>query len=158
MGNEVKMSAPWITFYKEVEALFEHDADVRVFFDEDKYKLTLSVDDTKKAEALSRLMPFEKDFGNITVNIEVVPANKIEDASVLELFDIAFGDNDAFWDIKQIASPVGSFNYAIWSGDVVQFYNDNMRDIDGKTSMLYENIAKDVFGDNWAVFHCTERV
>ena len=42
---KLKLSAPWIIFYREIEAMFQGDPEVRVVFDEDNLTVKLYVDD-----------------------------------------------------------------------------------------------------------------
>ena len=48
----MKLSSPWMIFYREVEAMFRHDKDVHVVFDEAGDILNIYVDDSLKAAAL----------------------------------------------------------------------------------------------------------
>ena len=57
------------------------------------------------------------------------------------------------WDAE---TPMGSFHYAVFQSKVVQFFNDDMSDINGNCTTLYQEIAKDVFsGRAEGVFFCT---
>ena len=38
-------------------------------------------------------------------------------------------------------------HYVVFKNRVVQYWSDNLGDINGNTSTLYENIARDVFGE-----------
>ena len=49
MSKKVKLSAPWVTFYRELEALFGEDPDVTVKYDEKKNVVELYVENEKKA-------------------------------------------------------------------------------------------------------------
>lgn len=151
------LSSPWIMFYRELEALFKEDPTVRPQYDEAEFGRTirLYVDDPEKAEALSKLLPSEKTFGNVTVRIIVVPANT-EVESLLNLFRKAFKGNPALACIHE-ASGVFDFNYVVFQAKVVQFESDNIGDINGLTSTLYQDIAKDVFEDVSGIFFCTEK-
>mgnify|MGYP006958177364 CR=1 FL=1 len=44
----------------------------------------------------------------------------------------------------------------MFENKVVQFYNDQMDDINGNKSTLFQDIAGDVFGYDHGVFYCTE--
>ena len=69
MAN-LKMVSPWIDFYHKTQAMFEQDKTVTVMFDEDEMTLKLYVKHQEKAEAISKLLPNEKVFGNVTLKIE----------------------------------------------------------------------------------------
>ena len=75
MGKEIKLSPPWVTYYRELEELFSQDPEVTVKFDEDKLQIKLLVANTDKAYALSMLLNPSKEFGNVTVTIDVIPSN-----------------------------------------------------------------------------------
>ena len=146
----IKKSAPWITYYKEVNALFEFDDDVFVVFDEGSCVLNIYVEDEAKASAIQYLMPTEKEFGNITLVIRVTPSNKgnymANASNPLSVATDAFRDNDAVVAVTDI-SDVFPLVYVIFKKKVVQYFDDNLGDINGNCSTLYETMAKNVFSD-----------
>ena len=151
----MKLAAPWLTFYNEVKALFEEDSEVKVTFDEEKYELALYVENARKADALTQLMPEEKAFGNVKVKIKVVPADDAQ--TKLDLIQEAFYGNPALSYVWQAKTPFGDeFDYVVFENKVVQFYNDNIRDVNGNKTTLYEDIARDVFGEDVNLCFCTE--
>ena len=89
MESNLKLSPPWITFVHEVEALFAEDLEVKVRYNSNENLLQLFVDNTDKAAALTKLLPEKKEFGNVVLNIEVVPANN-DEKSMADLFLQAF--------------------------------------------------------------------
>lgn len=153
--ENMKLSPPWITFVHEVEALFADDLGVKVKYNNEDYSLKLYVDDTDKAVALAKLIPEKKEFGNVTLTVSIIPPNS-EEWSVDELFYKAFSGNSALSMATSYDSPFGKVSYAVFQKKVVQFFNDQINDINGNKSMLFEDIAKDVFGDNHGIFYCTE--
>ena len=155
MDNKMKLSPPWLTFYHELEQLFGQDEEIKLVFDESTYHIKLYVDDTDKANALAILLPVERQFGNITVKISIYPPNLAEGES-LDLFEKAFAGNPI---LKGTASAQGIYaglKYVIFENKVVQFFNDNLDDAHGVKSTLYQDIAKDVFGDTDGIFFCTD--
>ena len=152
----VKLVAPWVNYYREIEALFALDHDVNVAYDEENYTINVYVETDKKAEALTRLLPAEKQFGDVTIKTFVIPANDNDD-SPISLFKAAFADNPAVDYIRTVQTPFGTFNYVIFIPEVVQYRNDDISDIHGLKSTLYQDIAKDVFTIP-GVFFCTEEV
>ena len=149
-----KLIAPWINFYREVEALFKNDRKVHVTFDEESYTLKLYVDDTMKAKAIEYLMPKSREFGGVTVNVEVIPANK-EIENVEEAFRTAFNGTYTLSDVVVEQTPLGVFKYAVFAPEAAQYYADDISDICGNKTVLYADIAKDVF-DVPGVFICSE--
>ena len=155
---KVKLAAPWVTFYREVGAMFDKDEGVMVLYDEDDYSLKIYVEDADKADAISQLMPTEKVFGNITMKITVIPGNKILKSSNENLFNRAFNGNLALSYVKTLRAPFlpNGITYVVFEDVVVQYYTDNMCDINGMTSTLYENIARNIFNAVDGVYYCTE--
>lgn len=145
IDQNVKLSPPWVAYYHKVFTLFERDPDVTIHFSEKEPELRLLVTGAAKAEALSKLMPESVAFGNVILKIIVVPAN--EEPSVSELLKIAFAGNNILQYVATSDTPFGVKNYAVFDRGIAQFYNDEMGDIHGVKSMLYEDVARDVFTD-----------
>lgn len=156
MGETFKLSPPWITYYRELSALFNYDPDVRVEYDESRHAIKLYVDNINKAEALTKLLKPYQEFGSITVSIEVYPAN-IEDKTPIELMEIAFRGNSACSRIKTVKDAFGNrLNYVAFSNKVAQFFNDDISDLNGNKTMLYKDIAENAFKEHDGVFFCTD--
>lgn len=154
MNDGLKLSAPWILYYKAIEALFAKDQAVKTEYDDENKTIKLYVDGDLKTEALSKLLPQEKNFGGVTVKIEVIPANEMKTQA--DLFKAAFDRNCAFAYIKEDADPLSNKRcYLVFKKDVVQYWADNLSDIHGNISTLYEDLARTVFEDS-GVFFCTE--
>lgn len=150
----MKMSSPWVEFYREIEALFAQDPEVKVVYEEEKNEVKLYVENARKADALTQLLPAEKTFGNVTLKVTVIPANDTT-VSKADLIAEAFDGNPALSYVQHVDAVMGAFDYAVFQNKVVQFFDDNLADINGNKSTLYENIARDVFND-LGVFFCTE--
>ncbi len=153
--EKMKLSPPWITFVNEVKALFEEDEEIKIVYDDDGYVLKLYVDDSDKAMALTKLMPEQKEFGNVVLKIQIIPANA-DEYGIDQVFAKAFDGNPVLSGVFSFDSPFGVVNYAVFEKKVVQFFNDQMDDINGNKSMLYQDIARDVFGGDHGIFYCTE--
>lgn len=154
--EKVKLSAPWVTFAHEINALFENDPQVHVLYNDADNVLSIYVDNQAKADALMKLIPEEKVFGNVTMKINIIPANKEE--TKISLFETAFAGNPAVEQVYSAETPFGQMNYVIFKKEVVQFYNDQMDDINGNKSTLFQNIAEDVFDDHLGVYFCTSPI
>ena len=153
--KNTKLSPPWITFVNEVKALFENDLDVRVMYDDNENDLKIFVDNMDKADALAKLMPTEKTFGNVTLKIGVYPANR-ENETMADLFYRAFVGNNAVAYTHHADTIFGPMDYIVCKRDIAQFFNDQMDDINGVKSMLYADLAKDVFETKAGVYFCTD--
>ena len=151
----MKMSAPWVCFYRKMEALFAKDPEIKITYDEENIEVKLYVENPRKAEALSQLLPTEKIFGNVTLKITVIPANNLGETKA-DLIQQAFDGNPVLQYIWPANTPLGSFTYVVFKGEVVQYFNDDMSDINGNCSTLYQEIAKEVLGEESGTFFCTE--
>ena len=149
------LSPPWETFQHMVQKLFEYDPEIKFEWDEETRTIKLFVDNERKAEALTQLLPTTKEFGNETVYINVIPANERE-PSKIELFQRAFEGNDIISSFYTGCGPTQDISYIAFDPVVVQFFNDQLDDINGLKSTLYADIAKEVFGDQDLIFFCTE--
>ena len=155
MRKFINLSAPWILFYREIEALFKEDPAVRVEYDEADQTIRLYVEGEEKADALAQLLPTVRTFGNVVVKVTVIPAN-LKSPSKLQLFQKAFEGNPALAFIQGGSSGVFDLNYVVFKSKVVQFKSDDIGDVNGLTSTLYQNIAKDLFEDVPGIYFCTE--
>ena len=149
----LKLSPPWITFMHEIVALFNQDPDIDIKCDEEEPRIKLYVKGAGKAEALTKLLPTDKEFGNVILKIEVIPANEEDKPS--DLIRRAFEGNPVLEQVVSVPGPYGTFNYALFKKEVVQFYNDQMDDVCGNKNTLYQEIAKDVFNQQDGVYFCT---
>ena len=157
MGKEIKLSPPWVTYYRELEELFSQDPEVTVKFDEEKLQIKLLVANTDKSYALSRLLNPSKEFGNVTITIDVIPSNDDED-SPFEMIRTAFKGNPVCSQIKAMTDFTGNeVNYVAFKSEVAQFFNDDISDLNGNKSMLYKEIAEDVFKEHNGIFFCTDK-
>ena len=151
--KSVGLSAPWIIYFREVEALFAQDPEVKVLMDEDEYELSIYVDSPVKAEAIQMLLPDEKVFGNVILKISVIPADK--EPTKVELIRRAFAGNPALRKIVPAHLVVAPVDYVLFEKKVVQYYSDDASDLHGLTSTLYQEIAKDVIGEEADLYFCT---
>lgn len=154
-----KLSPPWQILYTEYKILFRQDKDVALVFDDkdgQSKKIRLFVTGRDKAAALEELLPDRYSFGNVQVLVEVVPAN-LGAKSRSTLFNEAFAGNPAFSFSKEADVPgAPPFTYVVFRNKVIQYFADNLRDIYGNFSMLYENVAADVFPREAGTSYCTD--
>ena len=153
--KNLSLSSPWVIYSKKVEALFEKDPQIRCEYNNDTPELKLFVDDVIKADALQDLLPTEKNFGNVTLKVTVAPAD-VEIDERVQLFKDAFRDNPAVDHINTVLVPGGGkVTYVSFEKEVVQFYDDDLTDENGYCSTLYQELAKEVFGEKGEVYFCT---
>ena len=142
----LKLSAPWTTYVNEVTALLDGDPEIAINYDNSIPALVVATNNGDKAAALRKLLPEERVFGNITLKISVDgPTPNRVFVTNEELLKTAFTRNPALSFVQAIDGIVGGFTYVVFKNCVVQFFNDNLGDIHGIASTLYEDIARDVF-------------
>ena len=159
MANGLKLSSPWMTFYKEINELFKEDPEIKIVYDEDAVEIKLYVDNDEKASALSQILPSEKVFGNVVLRINVIPSNNLN-SHKLDLFRKAFEGNKALsyiWSAEETGGYVPPMSYVVFKNKVVQFFNDDLRDPHGLCSTLYQNIAEDIFPNIQGIYFCTDK-
>lgn len=152
----LNLSSPWEIFYKKMEAFFDCDPEITLNINRDTNIVMLYVRNTDKAEALTQLLPEKKEFGNITVEIRVVPANDIRDTA--SLYETAFKDNPVFaYASDGDGTSIGEgHTFVVFAREVVQYFNDSLDDINRIESTLYQEIAKDIFEEDPNVKYCTD--
>ena len=153
----LKLSAPWVTFVRQVKALFGKDPQIKIVYDEDNMCLDLLVDDEPKREALKQLLPDHKDFGNVSLRIRVLPSTGTGYSSPEALLRTAFKGNPVFFDADTVEPDAyKSFTYISFANETVQLWNDNLSDPHGITTTLYQDIAKEVLDLPGNVHCCTQ--
>lgn len=163
----LNMLSPWMTYYHEMVAFFKKDDEVNVVWDDsgDVDTIKLYVKEESKAEALMELLPTTKEFGVVTVNIEIIPANDKKSFFITRmnhtnpaLFSMALRDNNAVSFIKTVEGIFSNpITYIVFNKEVVQYFNDSLGDYFGQCSTLYQELAKDIFGTHEGVFYCTNK-
>ena len=151
---KVKLSAPWTVYTNQIKALFSQDKNVNVVYDETNSTIKIYVNGATKAEAIQALIPATKQFGNVEVKVDVIPANP-ENMSRVDLIKAAFEGNPALDDIvtgELFGQPIA---YAVMKKEVVQYFNDDLSDANGICSTLFQDLAKEVFGEDGSVYFCT---
>ena len=182
MGN-LTLSSPWIQHYRKIQALFKHDRNINIVLDqsnEERPVVTLYVTDPDKAVALDELVRKNVEFGAVSMQVVVKPANpelqlvKVHNTNpytsyrfdrslpeapdIQKKLDAAFVYNNAYCYTASVTGIGGVvWTYAIFSKKVVQYPSDDISDYYGVTSTLYENIARDGLIDIPGVFYCTNK-
>ena len=152
----LKLSPPWEKCYREINLLFEKDDEIKIFYDSDNQEIKLYVDNPVKADALATILPEERAFGNVVLKITVVKPNKKEVHTKGEsIYEEAFKENGV---VSRVVKVGGLFDmtYVVFINAVVQYFIDDIGDINGNCSTLYQEIAKDIFKEEKGVFYCTE--
>lgn len=157
-NTNVKLSSPWDIFVKQLKELFKYDPDIKVLYtDEEPYKIDILVDSEDKYIALTQLMPPEKEFGNVKIQINIVPSNK--EKTDRELFETLFKENPVFSKVVSSKLPTGEeIGFVLFQPWVAQYYADNLRDPYGNNNELYADIAREVFGPRDGMQYSTSLV
>ena len=151
-----KLVSPWVNYYRQIEALFSEDEDIKIVYDEDENEVKLYVRNAEKAAALTELLPVAKEFGNVKLLITVVPANNKFATRSWTIAD-AFAGNPIVNSINTIHGIMSNdITYVIFRKEVVQYYNDDLSDAHGVCSTLYEILAKEILGEMEGVYFCTD--
>lgn len=160
----LKLSPPWITYIHKLQALFDGDPEIafNIVGTSKDLEVVLATNNGDKATALTKLLPDEQTFGNVTLKVTIDgPFTNRAFPSSKELFETAFAKNPAF---AYCVSPVEEnywfidFCYVVFKNCVVQFFNDNLNDCHGVISTLYQDIAEELFkeADLPGVHYCTD--
>ena len=149
-----KIAAPWVQYVNKLTALFGDDPEIQIEYDYTNQKFNMQVSNQLKATAISKLLPSVKHFGDVTLTINITLVSTA--STKADVYHDAFDGNPAFSYSKQIDGVfTNPITYVVFKPDVVQFYNDDLGDINGNCTTLYQNIAKDIFNDD-GVFFCTD--
>ena len=154
----IKLAAPWNAYVRKVKALFGKDPQIKIVYDESTMRLVLYVDDTSKREALRLLLPRKREFGNVVLDVTVMASTTMGYSSKETLLRAAFRDNPVFKDADTV-DPDGcsnSFTYISFKNETVQLWNDNLSDVHGLETTLYQDIAREVLDLPGGVYCCTE--
>lgn len=168
----INLVAPWDEYYNKMMAFFKEDSDVTVLYDgqeDDTKYIKVLVGNPEKATALEALLNKEEDFGGVKLIVTVVPANDIpqhlarlmsqweEDSKYYNLYRSALSGNANFERIHEIKGMLGfDATFVVFNKKVIQYYNDNIGDLNGVMSTLAEYIARDIFVKNSGVFFNTD--
>lgn len=153
----VKLIAPWAEYYHEVKALFGDDPEIKIEYDDNLPEVKIYVENAEKAAALTQLLPTEKIYGRIVLKITVIPANN-GNQSLSSVYEAAFTGNPAFSYMETVEGILSNpISFLVFKNKVVQYYNDDLGDINGYRSTLYQDIAKDLFENTDGVFFCTDK-
>lgn len=157
--DKLGLVSPWVEYYRKLEALFAEDPGIKVLLNNKHPEIKLLIEDGAKADALTQLLAPEITYGNVTVKVTVVPANPKLSAGKIDLVAKAFEGNGAVAGIYSIDRVfTNAVNFVVFKPKVVQYFNDDLSDAHGIRSTLYQELAKEVFGEDCGVFFCTDVV
>lgn len=143
MPEKVNLSSPWAIWVRKLRALFERDDEVSVQYDEEEMRVQVRVSNAIKADALAQIIPTERHFGNVALDVAVVPCN--EDATPEQVWRWAFDGNPALAGTEVDALPDGSpITFALFAPECAQYFADDLTNPLGLQTRTYEQLAHDV--------------
>lgn len=155
-NTALELSSPWVNYARKIYLLFCNDPEVHIIYDTDAVCVRLLVDNEVKADAISKILPIEKKFGNVTLAISVIPSNKKD--SMVDIYRKAFNGNPIFKGITELDTTYGMCEgFAMFENSTVQYFNDSLHHPDNIETTTYEELAMDVLAENsQGVFFATE--
>ena len=165
--DKIGIEAPWYTYQKKLNALFERDPDIAVDeiceSDDDRtdYILDIEVFNHEKFIALDRVLPKVLDFGNVTLGVYLYDEeNGVEPEDDIALYETIFKGNPIVKDILTVDDRCGvRHGFVRFKPEVIQFFHDDISDYNGNWSGLAQDIAKEIFEDDLRGVHfCTAGV
>ena len=157
---KLKLSPPWSIFYDEISVMFKLDPEVKVVMDEDSHTVHVFVSNPKKSAAIVKILAQEVKFGRITLKVVVPPpdgAKKYSFADGVEVYNAAFEGNPRLAYVQPKTSIFDTSFYVVFRNEVIQYFNDDISDINGMCSTLAECIARDIFlFDEYNPNFCTD--
>ena len=155
MEEKLKIAPPWIQFANELVAMFGSDPEIETEYDNDNVSFTMKVANEIKADALAKLLPAKKEFGSVTMKINIIPANELETPATL--YRNALSGNPVFAFVYPVEGAfTNPITYVAFRRRIVQYYNDDLGDPHGNRTTLCQEIAKDIFEQKKGVFFCTD--
>ena len=162
--KKLVIEAPWYTYRKKVNALFEQDPDIEVgevYEPEDgnaDFAFDIEVKNHDKFLALDRALAKQKKFGNVTLSITLFDeenADGTEDYAAL--YETIFQGNPILKDVKKVTDFAGTPpGFVRFQPEVIQFPDDDTSDYNGNWNGLAEDIAREVFAEGYrGVSFCT---
>lgn len=165
-SEKVKLSPPWDGHMSMLSSFFAGDKRVRVGYCEDGCGC-IEVFDGDMYQALEQVLRKQLRFGNVRLEIRVVPANCLRGkGDVLNIREKTFTDlaalkvvlkeNPAFSKIRRDKSSAFDFVFVLFKPVVLQWYNDNLGNPWKLTTSTHELAADWVFKAELGVSFTTE--
>ena len=152
---KIAISSPWVGYARKLYMLFGQDPEINILYDNDGPEVRLYVNNSEKAEALTKVLPAVKSLGNVELKITIIPDN-IEDTPI-DIFRKVFSGNPILADIITDDNPTQiGFSHVLFKKEVIQYFNDCLNDPMGLETTLYEDLARDIFEDPEGVFFNTQ--
>lgn len=148
-----------MTYANYIVAMFKDDADIKVEHDNEVgddaiFNVFIYCNNKIKLLAIKELLPESVAMGNITVkNLFKYTGKRTVDADLLK---VAFAGNPIVSEIVAVETPFQTtVDYCVFKKEVIQFYNDEMMDINGNYNGLAQDIARSIFVQDANASYCT---
>jgi len=167
MSTNLKLSAPWVTYFKMVCNLLSGDPEIRMpktITEGEDGKCSFWIESTNatKIIALSKILKNEIQMGNITITISFRCIN--DDFGVDLQGDVtgadytnAFTGNPLFSKVvTEIFPGDAKVYYAVFKREIISFFNDDMTDYHANAHFIVADLVKQVINESTTVNVCTE--
>ena len=159
----IKLEAPWYTWRKKAAALFEGDPDIivgevyEIDSEDVQFGVDIEVRNHEKFVALDRVLPSVKEFGNVKLAITLFDEENSAVNPDAALYETIFKGNPIFDRIEDTVDHTGThIGYVVFKPVISQFFDDNLGDYHGNWSGLAQDIANDVFDNDFrGIYFCT---
>lgn len=156
-NTKIWLSSPWVDYNNELIALFDEDEDICVedihvskLIDYD-YIISIRVYNHKKFEAMYSLLPDVKEFGDVKVKIVIYDMeneSSEKEPKLIDDLETLFTGNPSFNRVEKLRDATGcEHDFVIFEPEVVQYFDDDLKDLNGFRTCLVQDIARDVFED-----------
>lgn len=158
MKIKVNMSSPRVLFVAKLKKFFEEETDIHINYDPiaNPSTVDIRVDDPIKYDTLSKLLDDKIDFGNVSLNINVIPANfdKVDRVALFKTLLQNMSIVEAVDEVT-IEGSSNSFIYASFRNQVVKYWSDNLGNPHGNSFTLYETLANEIFQNHDGILFTT---
>lgn len=154
---QFNLSAPWNEYNNQLIALFDEDEDICVEdihtskLNDYDYIISIRVYNHKKFEAMYRLLPDVKEFGNVKVKIIIYDMENEaaeKEPKLIDDLETLFTGNPSFNRVVKLRDMAGcEHDFVVFEPEVVQYFNDDLKDLNGFRTCLVQDVARDVFED-----------
>ena len=163
-GMNTRLTPPWYIYQKQVKALCEHDPQIIVgeIYQQENgkdYAFDIEVRSHEKFLALDRMLIRFRLFGNVALTINLFDEENADEGAPIDICRALFDGNPIVESIEDIVDLAGTHHgFVVFAPKVVQYYADDLRDINGNETTLAQDIAREMFKDLDGVNYCTGQV
>ncbi len=155
----VNLNLPYTVwaYFNKLSVMFRKDPDVELEFervDDFISKVIIYVNDSNrpgKSDAFAKMLPSRVDFGIHRVYIDIIPNNDSR-ADHEVLIDMFYGNPI----VDSFITDHSGRHYIIFKKDILQYYTNDISDVNSLQSVLAEDLARELITDDITnVYFCT---